>query len=153
MRLAKCTTCACKLVMFISEERLSMLLNCYRSSRLKYFTCILFDILKKQQLHLLFSWKSVKRGCSGAETRENGFPTPFSRFALKRVWGCFKMAFFILSHTFSASTTSLRSGIWIYCMQGTYNALPYITSLLVSGRFCVCATQICTGRIWVALIK
>jgi len=32
----------------------------YRSSRQQYFTCTLFDIVTKQLLHLLFSWKSVR---------------------------------------------------------------------------------------------
>jgi len=41
------------------------------------------------------------QGCSGAGTRGNGIPTPFSRFALKWVWSCFKMAiFWVRSHTF-----------------------------------------------------
>jgi len=34
------------------------------------------------------------QGYSGAGTRGNGVPTPFSRFASKRVWSCFKMASF-----------------------------------------------------------
>jgi len=38
---------------------LHTLLN-YRSSWGQYYTCILFDIVTKQLLHLLFSWKSVK---------------------------------------------------------------------------------------------
>jgi len=32
----------------------------YRSSRPQYFTGILFDIVTKQLLYLLFSWKSVR---------------------------------------------------------------------------------------------
>jgi len=28
-------------------------------------------------------------GCSGAGTRENGVPTPFSRFVLKLIGSCF----------------------------------------------------------------
>ena len=34
------------------------------------------------------------QGCSGAETRENGVPTPFSCFGLRLVRSCFKMASF-----------------------------------------------------------
>jgi len=33
--------------------------------------------------------------CSGAGTRGNGIPTPFSRFVLKQVWSCFKLASFL----------------------------------------------------------
>ena len=41
----------------------------------------------------------VVQGCSGAGTRGNGVPTPFSRFVLKWVWSCFKMAiFWVHSH-------------------------------------------------------
>jgi len=32
----------------------------YRSARQQYFTWILFDIVVKQPLHLLVSWKSVR---------------------------------------------------------------------------------------------
>ena len=60
MCLAICTTCACHLVVFISEESLFEALLNYRSSRRQYFTWILFDIVPKQLLHLLFSWKSVR---------------------------------------------------------------------------------------------
>ena len=41
------------------------------------------------------------QGCSGAGTRGNGVPTPFSCFALKWIWSCFKMASFLGAfHTF-----------------------------------------------------
>ena len=51
-----------------------------------------------------------EQGCSGTGTRGNGVPTPFSCFALKWVWSCFKMAiFWVRSHTFFVSTTSLRN--------------------------------------------
>jgi len=35
------------------------------------------------------------QGFNGAGTRGNGVPTPFSCFALKWVWSCFKMASFL----------------------------------------------------------
>jgi len=61
-------------------------------------------------LFLLFYkiYDGVIQECSGAGTRGNGVPTPFSRFALKWTWSCFKMAIFVMrSHTFFVSTTSL----------------------------------------------
>ena len=54
------------------------------------------------------SWVDVGQRCSGAETRRNGVPTPFSGFALKWVWSCLKLKlFWVRSHTFFMSTTSL----------------------------------------------
>jgi len=48
------------------------------------------------------------QGYSGAGTSGNGVPTPFSRFVLKWVWSCFKMAiFWMRSHTCYVSTTSM----------------------------------------------
>jgi len=44
----------------------------------------------KPEGHLL-----CNQGCSGAGTRGNRVPTPFSYFALKFVWSCFKMASFL----------------------------------------------------------
>ena len=52
-----------------------------------------------------------RQGCSGAGTRGNGVPAPFSRFSLKWVGSCFKMAILLMrSHTFFVSTTSLIEG-------------------------------------------
>ena len=46
--------------------------------------------------------------CNGAGTHGNGVPTPFSNFAFKLVWSCFKMAsVWVGSHTYVVSTTSL----------------------------------------------
>jgi len=43
-----------------------------------------------------------RQGCSGAGTRGNGVPTPFSRFALKWVRSCLKTGYvWVRSHTFS----------------------------------------------------
>jgi len=57
-----------------------------------------------------FTVITYTQGCSAAGTRGNGVPTPFSRFALKWLWSCFKMAIFLMrSHTFFVSTTSLLS--------------------------------------------
>ena len=54
------TTCACHVVIVISEESLFVDAINYRSSRRQYFTWILFDSATKQLLHLLFFWKSVR---------------------------------------------------------------------------------------------
>jgi len=48
------------------------------------------------------------QGCNGAGTRAKGVPTPFSRFALKCVGSCFKMAiFWIRFHIFFVRNTFL----------------------------------------------
>ena len=58
-----------------------------------------------------YAFKGVpnsNQGCSGAGTRGNAVPTPFSRSALKRVGSCLKMAIFGCNyHTFFVSTTYL----------------------------------------------
>jgi len=60
MCLAICT-CAYHLVIFLARKVcLQTLLNYYRSSRRQYFSYIWFEIVTKQLLHLLFSWKPVR---------------------------------------------------------------------------------------------
>jgi len=51
------------------------------------------------------------QGCSGAGTRGNDLPTPFSCFALTWVRRCLQMAcfFWVRSHTSFGSTTSLAA--------------------------------------------
>jgi len=50
-------------------------------------------VLKKSGLDLDRKiWQSAHLWCSGAGTRGIGVPTPFSCFASKWVWNCFKMA-------------------------------------------------------------
>jgi len=45
--------------------------------------------MKQQFIHF-----SCTQGCSGPGTSGNGVPTLFSRFGLKWLWRCFKMAIF-----------------------------------------------------------
>ena len=60
--LAICKTYACQLVIFISEEIL--FLDAIKLSVVQravfYLYSILFDIVTKQLLHLLFGWKAVR---------------------------------------------------------------------------------------------
>jgi len=59
MCLAVCATCACHLIIFISEESLFVDTIIGRPTQ-QYFTWRIFDIVTKQLLHLLVSWKSVR---------------------------------------------------------------------------------------------
>jgi len=59
MFLAICATCACHLVVF-SEKSLFVDAINYRSAKQQYSTWRIFDIVTKQLLHLLVSWKSVR---------------------------------------------------------------------------------------------
>jgi len=53
---------------------------------------------------------------SGTGTHGNGVPTSLSRFALRCLWSCFKMAiFWMRSHTVFARTTSLLRLILCFC--------------------------------------
>jgi len=58
MCLAICATCACHLVAF-SEKSLFVDAINYRSAKQQHFTWRKFDILTKQLLDILVSWKSV----------------------------------------------------------------------------------------------
>jgi len=72
---------------------------------------------KFSSFRTIFVDERNNQGCSGEGTRVNGVPTPFSCFALKWVWSCFKIASFLgASHTFFISTTSLETTMsYFFC--------------------------------------
>jgi len=53
-----CATCACQLVIFSKERLFVDAFN--RSAQQQYFTWRTFDIVTKQLLYLLVSWKSIR---------------------------------------------------------------------------------------------
>ena len=72
--------------------------ECWTSS---YCRCVFSPLLFIVYMNWIdsHSWVDVGQRCSGAETRRNGVSTPFSGFALKWVWSCFKMASFLGAFT------------------------------------------------------
>ena len=93
------------------------------SSKVKRnWQCTMRDYLRLQLLH-----DSFLLGCSGAGTRGNSVPTPFSRFAVKWVGSCFKMAiFWMRSHIVFVSTTFL-----VFCLIKNEAIRPITSSLHV----------------------
>ena len=85
--------------------------------------------VKDNMINGLFLWATLtsrRRGhtqeCSGAGTRGNGVPTPFSRFVIKWVWSCFKMAILGGVPTPFFSSTSLA--IFRLCKQKRKRPTP-----------------------------
>jgi len=67
--------------------------------------------------NFFYDYQCLRQGCSGAGTRGNGVPTPFSRFALKWIGSIFEMAifwcvpipFFLALHPWLKRTVEQRS--------------------------------------------